>query len=409
MLFATSSKSGGGNNLRTLTCAFICSCALARLFIQQDLVGLGHERVVAAAGALGFTTAFNEQKLSRPRARSPGRPSQLLRDETTWLYSLISTDYGGLNVVPHFIHHYLHLGLLNQHIYVDLLHDPMLPDVGLQQSVEYFASVGVDTRIILQPYTPELQDRAMITRLSSMPMHPEDWVIVADMDELFMFDTVANISMVTDAMNAEGATFAVGEMLDHVAQGGSLTSISNSVSIWQQFPLICPIVSHVGGGLPVKVTLHKAFLRSGAGHHHIVHPFLAEAYFSNSCKGISCELVMKMYKQRAGTDVYQSTPYPLYHDRYAQSTDSHGWHAKQWSMWTKVHHFKWHSAVLDNLQFRMVRDSGNCALGFNEHDCRPNFQFWKEVARQFQVLNVTRSINITELNCKEHVETLWKR
>lgn len=401
-------KGSRGKILWGLIYAFVCSCALARLLTQQDALILQRGRLLAAAaGSVSMKTAMVDPKPSQVGVNSIEASKLRNNIETVWLYSLITTDYGGPNVVPHFIQHYLNLGLQTQNIYVDLLHDPVLPDVGLQQSLEYFRSVEVDARTILQAYAPELQDRAMVTRLATMPMDPEDWVIVADMDELFIFDAVRNITDIVRAMNAEGATFALGEMLDHVAYGGQLRSIGSSTDIWQQFPLICPIVSHVGGGLPVKVTLHKAFLRSGAGHHHIVHPFLAEAYFSSKCKGISCELVMKMYKQRAGTDVFQSTPYPVYSDRYAQSADSTGWHAKQWTQWTKVHHFKWHSAVLDNLHFRMVRDSGNCILGINEHECQPKFQFWKEVARQFQVLNASRSINITDLNCQEDVETLW--
>lgn len=198
-----------------------------------------------------------------------------------------------------------------------------------------------------------------------------------------------------------------GEMLDHVAPGGALRQVETSTDIWSQFPLICPVVANIAKGLPAKVTMHKAYLRSGAGHHHIVEPDLAEAYFSGSCEGVQCELVMKRYKQRTTQDVFDLTPYREYASRYADAANSPGWQAKAWLSWTKVHHFKWHAAVLDNLLSRMLRDSGNCILDINEDACQPKFPFWKEVARQFTVLNTTRSIDISGLECKEGVDTLW--
>lgn len=196
-------------------------------------------------------------------------------------------------------------------------------------------------------------------------------------------------------------------MLDHVAPGGALIQVSSDVDIWSQFPLICPIVSGIAKGLPAKVTMHKAYLRAGAGHHHIVEPYLAEAYFGSTCEGVTCELVMKRYKQRTTQDVFAYTPYKGRPQEYAASSQMPGWQAKRWSQWTKVHHFKWHAAVLDNLLSRMVRDSGDCLLNVNENSCQPVFQFWQEVARQYAALNVTRRIDISNLNCKENVDTLW--
>ena len=85
--------------------------------------------------------------------------------------------------------------------------------------------------------------------------------------------------------------------------------VQEDQNIWEQFPLICPVVAEVAGGLPAKVVIHKGSLRVGAGHHHIVEPALAEAYFSKACSGPACEIVMKLYKQRTSVDIYDQTPY----------------------------------------------------------------------------------------------------
>ena len=236
----------------------------------------------------------------------------------------------------------------------------------------------------------------------------EDWIIVTDLDEFYTFGE-GGVHHAIRLMEAEGASFALGEMLDHVAPEGRLNQIDTEKNIWTQFPVICPIVSNIGKGLSVKVTVTKAYLRTGAAHHHVVEPHLAYAYFSNNCTGIACELVMKRYKQRTFKDLYELTPYAQNSDQYALSGtgNSTGWRAKQWSVWTKVHHFKWHAAVLDHLFNRVSRDSGDCMLGVNEDDCQPAFQFWKERARQFNLFNRTRSIDIDSIGCKEGVDTLW--
>ena len=241
-----------------------------------------------------------------------------------------------------------------------------------------------------------------------MPVHMEDWIIAADMDEFATFGNHTDVHQAIAAMNADGSTFALGEMLDHVAHGGDLRSIDQETDIWTQFPLICPVISTIAHGLPAKVTIAKAYLRTGAGHHHIVPPPLAYAYFSDECTGVECELVMKHYKQRTLRDVYNMTPYSWYPSMY---TGADGWQTKQYPVWLRVHHFKWHQGVLDNLHFRMVRDSGDCLLGVNEDKCQPIFQFWKEVARQYESLALTHSVNITSLKCKQGVDrgfdSLW--
>lgn len=85
--------------------------------------------------------------------------------------------------------------------------------------------------------------------------------------------------------------------------------MQEDVDVWEQFPMVCPVTGGVGMGLPAKVTIHRGFLRVGAGHHHIVEPQLAKAYFSKHCWGVTCEVVMKQYKQRSTVDLFRKTPY----------------------------------------------------------------------------------------------------
>ena len=352
----------------------------------------------------GLATASSARKdlLSSDYVRQPFEENQRQSEQHSqasrvWLYSLINTDYGGPDLLPHFLEHYNGVGIPYTRVFLDLLHDSALPQDGLDECRALSSASRTHTRVTLHEYTPDLQDRLMLSALSLLPLHSEDWIVVADMDELFTFGNFTHIHEVVRNMEAEGATYAMGAMLDHVALHGHLNRVSKQ-DIWQQFPLICPITSVIGNGLPAKVTLHKAFLRTGAGHHHVVEPYLASAYFK-ACTGLACEIVMKQYKQRSYQDMYELTPYSRYPEHYALSAVEDGWKAIQWSVRTHVHHFKWHAAVLESLSSRMTRDSGNCIIGVNENVCQPVFQFWKEVARTYLTLNNTNAIDTNAMIC----------
>jgi len=332
-----------------------------------------------------------------------------------WLYSLVATDYNGNVMLPHFIGHYRALGIMDVNFCFDLLHDPAEADDGLKDAVGLLVSLGLSFSIISKPYTPALQDIAMMEALDRCNVAPLDWVIVADTDEMYTFDATT-LGEAIKQMEAEGATFALGEMLDHVSENGSIIELQSHPSLWEQFPMVCPVTDKVAKGLPAKVTIHRGFLRVGAGHHHIVEPELSRAYFSKHCKGVQCEIVMKQYKQRSTVDLYRKTPYFRYRHGYIASQKEQQlqtrlkgtvpWIAKRWPKWTKVHHFKWHTGTLKNLYQRNVRDNGDCILGVNEDNCKPNFQFWKEVARQYAAVS-SGGFNITALNCHVGLETFW--
>lgn len=135
--------------------------------------------------------------------------------QTVWLYSLITTDFDGSSLIPHFLRHYTQIGLRSHKIYVDLLHNPALSDEGLLLAQQQFQSAGVHTRLVLHAYTPHLQDLAMISGLSKIPMQPEDWVIACDMDEYFTFtrpgSLAGSVQEAAQAMEEEGASFALGK------------------------------------------------------------------------------------------------------------------------------------------------------------------------------------------------------
>lgn len=97
----------------------------------------------------------------------------------------------------------------------------------LQAATGFLAGMGLSFQIVARPYTPALQDIQMMLTLDHSSIPPLDWVIVADTDELYTygFTTIAEAIV---KMEAEGATYALGEMLDHVARNGSLAMLDVS-------------------------------------------------------------------------------------------------------------------------------------------------------------------------------------
>lgn len=91
----------------------------------------------------------------------------------------------------------------------------------LQFAIGLLSDSGIDHSIIEQNYLPTFQDIQMIRTLHRLSIPANDWIIVADTDEFFTYGFSTVQEAVMD-MDQEGATFAMGEMLDHVARDGQL-------------------------------------------------------------------------------------------------------------------------------------------------------------------------------------------
>lgn len=129
------------------------------------------------------------------------------------------------------------MGVHASMMYVDLLSNPALALDGLHDAQSHFQGMGAHTRVISQPYSPALQDAAMITGLAHMPMKPDDWVIVADMDEFFTYSNSSSVQAAARAMEAEGASFALG-----TASHQSLNTVSISLACRQSTAQVVAIV-----------------------------------------------------------------------------------------------------------------------------------------------------------------------
>ena len=94
----------------------------------------------------------------------------------------------------------------------------------MQAATGFLAKLGLSFQIIAKAYTPALQDIQMMITLDHCNIPPLDWIIIADTDELYTFG-YPTLAEATAKLEEEGATYALGEMLDHVARNGTLASL----------------------------------------------------------------------------------------------------------------------------------------------------------------------------------------
>lgn len=92
----------------------------------------------------------------------------------------------------------------------------------------------------------------------------DDWVMVADLDEFYEFPLdVRDIIKICDA---GGFDYIQGEFLDRVGQGGKLHSLT-AQSLWDRFPIGAKLTRYICRGNFNKVTLSRAWVELGEGHH----------------------------------------------------------------------------------------------------------------------------------------------
>jgi hypothetical protein len=104
----------------------------------------------------------------------------------------------------------------------------------VQVAIQLLEELNIGYANVTRPYLPALQDIQMMESLHRMNIPPLDWIIVADTDEFFTYGYLTLKETIT-SLEAEGATFALGEMLDHLSPTGTLTELEvSSTSCHQQ-------------------------------------------------------------------------------------------------------------------------------------------------------------------------------
>lgn len=193
------------------------------------------------------------------------------------LLTCIGTE-DDLPLLPHFLRHYLALGVPAGRI-APILQASRDDAPGLGAARAVLAAFGVaPAETWIGPYTSGAmweRRRALQARVADRG----DWVLNADVDELHAYP--APLAAVIAWLDGQGATCLQGPMIDRLAPGGALNAVAPEPELAAQFPLSAEVMLRIGAGQlhnahgSVKMMLHRAEVLPSRGGHAPVDPAAA--------------------------------------------------------------------------------------------------------------------------------------
>jgi Glycosyl transferase family 2 len=171
----------------------------------------------------------------------------------------ISMLGGDVAVVPQMIAHYRGLGVES---FVLIRHAEHADDPVLHATEQIVRAAGLELhQTHIGPWHEDL-NATLIER--AMARYPGDWFIVADLDELHVFNRP--LAELLDWCDRHGYDAVEGCYLDRVAADGTFPKVTDA-SLWDQFPLAGGLSFPLLGATPTKVVAARGRVRLDLGHH----------------------------------------------------------------------------------------------------------------------------------------------
>ncbi|WP_141693577.1 hypothetical protein [Streptomyces sp. PTY087I2] len=166
-----------------------------------------------------------------------------------------------MSLLPHALNHYTGLGVTDFHLVRQL--DPAEDGSALAASEAVMAAAGLSfAQVVRSPWAEDLNPRLIRAQMES---HPDDWWLLADLDEFHVYDRP--LQDVVDHCESGGFDYVKGAVLDRVTLDGSLPELDPVTSLWDQFPLAGPLTLRLLQARPTQVTLARGSVRVDFGQH----------------------------------------------------------------------------------------------------------------------------------------------
>ncbi|MFE1457712.1 glycosyltransferase family 2 protein [Streptomyces sp. NPDC058735] len=175
----------------------------------------------------------------------------------------VSVVGGDISLLPYSLNHYRELGVESFHV---IRHVESRADPTLGPSVEMMREAGHEfADICVAPWHEDL-NAALIRK--QMSAWPDDWWIVADLDEFHVYDR--SPAEVAAYCEEHGFDFVEGAFLDRVSADGRLTGPlpHGGEPLWGQYPLAGQLTLGLLDGRPTKVTLARGTVELDLGQHY---------------------------------------------------------------------------------------------------------------------------------------------
>jgi hypothetical protein len=251
-----------------------------------------------------------------------------------------------VDVLPHMLEHYRAEGVELFSVNVHLAHDDdrVLDDV---RSVTVRAGIDIES-----VYVGNWQAYETSAWLASMRMHPDDWWVLADQDELQLYpDALPSLLAYCDQ---KGYDHIRGGIVDRLDEKGYLAAVDVSRPLWPQFPLGGLVSPRFCGWLQMKVIAAKGHVTITPGHHR--------ALAGHECPMEEIFVEVHHFKWTAGLIQRQATRA----EAFRRKSVPH------WGECARiVEYLEAHGECIDVLDRRFM-----CAV------CEPSYPHWKLVTQK---------------------------
>jgi hypothetical protein len=175
---------------------------------------------------------------------------------------LVTVIGHGSNLIPHFISHYeTKVDEINMVVYVS--------DVNPNLEEEVYQRVNNHPKVkIVSVVKDRVFDWNRVTELYNQTknLYPNDWWVVADIDEFHLYSD--KLLQIIHTCIKNGYELVRGGFIDRIGRGGEFPELKNDVSIWEQFPNAGFFRYPMSDACPNKVCIMKGHVEITSGQHY---------------------------------------------------------------------------------------------------------------------------------------------
>jgi hypothetical protein len=175
---------------------------------------------------------------------------------------LVTVIGHGSNLIPHFINHYeTKVDEINMVIYVS--------DVNPNLEEEVYSKVNNHPKVkIVSIIKDRVFDWNRVTELYNQTknLYPNDWWVVADIDEFHLYSD--SLLQIIHTCIRNGYELVRGGFIDRIGRGGEFPELNNDTSIWEQFPNAGFFRYPMSNACPNKVCIMKGHVEITSGQHY---------------------------------------------------------------------------------------------------------------------------------------------
>jgi len=175
---------------------------------------------------------------------------------------LVTVIGHGSNLIPHFINHYeTKVDEINMVVYVS--------DINPNLEEEVYQRVNNHPKVkIVSVVKDRVFDWNRVTELYNQTknLYPNDWWVVADIDEFHLYSD--SLLQIIHTCNKNGYELVRGGFIDRIGHGGEFPELKNDISIWEQFPNAGFFRYPMSDACPNKVCIMKGHIEITSGQHY---------------------------------------------------------------------------------------------------------------------------------------------